>query len=228
VVAAAYDPQSGNWVSNAECYRLPAYLQDRNAKSLWQNDVEWMHHRIDSTSAVRYSALFPRFEADAMIAMIENEPLGQDNITDLVLLNYKTADYVGHKYGPESAELRAALSELDLHLARILKALEARVGNNYLLAVTADHGMPSTPASPDRRHFAPDIVESLHRKFDPQGKQLITHFEPENSQMFVDEERLQQLGLKLRDLAGFLSAQPFIFAVFTIDEVQHAAATMNR
>ena len=130
---------------------------------------------------------------------------------------------MGHRYGPDSNELRLTLGEMDRHLARMLSALEAKVGNDYLLAVTADHGMPSEPPSPDRRHFAPSIVDLLHEKFDPEGKQLITSFEPENAQMFVDEDRLSHLGLTLGDLARFLEAQPFVFAVFTNDDVRHAA-----
>jgi hypothetical protein len=182
-----------------------------------------MGHKIDSPSAVRYSALFPAFEADAMAAMIEREPLGADSIPDLILLNYKGADFVGHKYGPDSSELRVTLGEMDRQFARMLRALEAKVGNNYLLALTADHGMPSEPSSADRRHFAQSIVDLLHDKFDPNAKQLITSFEPENSQIFVDEDRLSTLGLTLRDLARVLESQPYLFAVFTHDDVRLAA-----
>ena len=182
-----------------------------------------MGHRIDSPVEVRYSALFPMFEADAMTAMIEREPVGADEIPDLILLNYKGADFVGHKYGPDSSELRATLGEMDRHLARIVRALEAKVGHNYLLALTADHGMPSEPSSQDRRHFAQSIVDLLHERFDPEAKRLITGFEPENSQMFVDEDRLSALHLTLRDLAQVLESQRFIFAAFTYDDVRLAA-----
>ncbi len=223
VVLASYDRQTGAWATNPDCFLLPAYLKDRNARTLWQASGEWMGHRINSTSAVRYSALFPAFEADALIAMIEHEPIGEDDVTDLILLNYKCADFVGHKYGPDSDELRITLGEMDRHLARMLSALEAKVGVNYLLAVTADHGMPSKPLSPDRRHFAPAIIDLLHEKFDPEAKQLITSFEPEDLQIFVDEDRLQYLGLTLRDLARCLESQPFLFAVFTNDDVRRAA-----
>ena len=161
-----------------------------------------MHHKIDTPAAVRYSALFPAFEADAMVAMIEHEPIGEDGIADLILLNLKVVDFVGHKYGPDSEELRATLGEMDRHLARILGALEKKVGNDYLLAVTADHGMPSEPSSADRRHFAPSIVDLLNNEFDPEGKQLVTSFEPENLQIFIDEDRLAKLGLTLADLAS--------------------------
>ncbi|HEY3656026.1 MAG TPA: alkaline phosphatase family protein [Steroidobacteraceae bacterium] len=225
-VLASYDQRMGNWSANPRCYRLPAYLKDVNSSTLWASDAEWMHHKIDTPAAVRYSALFPAFEADAMVAMIEHEPVGEDDIADLILLNYKGADFVGHKYGPDSKELRATLGEMDRHLARILGALEKKVGNDYLLAVTADHGMPSEPSSAERRHFAPSIVDLLNNKFDPEGKQLVAAFEPENLQIFIDEERLSKLGLTLPDLAGFLRSQPFLFCAFTSDEVRLAAARL--
>jgi hypothetical protein len=214
VVLASYDQDDGRWKTNAKCYRLPEYLTDRNASSLWAAGAEWMDHRIDTPTAVRYSALFPAFEADAMSTMIAREPVGVDSIPDLILLNYKGADFVGHKYGPDSQELHVTLGEMDRQLRRVLSALEARVGDDYLLAVTADHGMPSESQS-DRRHYAPDIVGLLHQRFDPEMKGLVTSFEPENGQIFVNENRLAKLGLTLRDLAVFLESQPFIFAVFT-------------
>lgn len=223
VVLAIYDQQTGGWITNPSCYRLPEYLQDRNSRKLPPADGEWMHHKVDSPAAVRYSALFPAFEADAMIAMIEHEPLGEDDVADLILMNYKGADFVGHKYGPDSNELRATLGEMDGQLARVLATLEAKVGTNYLLAVTADHGMPSEPSSPDRRHFAPSIVDLLHERFDPGGKRLITSFDAENCQIFVDEDRLSDLGLTLRDLADSLESLPFVFAVFTDEDVRRAA-----
>ena len=223
VVLVSYDEETGAWHSNSDCFRLPDYLKDRKASTLWSSESEWLHHRIDSPAAVRRSALFPAFEADAMTAMIEREPLGEDDVPDLVLLNYKGADFVGHRYGPDSNELRLTLGEMDRNLARIIDTLEAKVGKDYLLAVTADHGMPSAP--PERRHSAPGVVDLLHEKFDPQAKQLVTAYEPENAQMFVDEDRLSQLGLTLGDLARFLEAQPFVFAVFTSDDVRRAAGT---
>jgi hypothetical protein len=182
VALASYDQQTGNWTTNPDCFRLPAYLKDRNARTLWPASGEWMRHKIDSTADVRYSGLFPAFEADAMIAMIEHEPLGEDSVADLVLLNYKGADFVGHRYGPDSNELRLTLGEMDRNLARFIGALEAKVGKDYLLAVTADHGMPSAP--PERRHLAPALVDLLQEKFDPQGKQLVTSYEPENADLF--------------------------------------------
>ena len=71
-------------------------------------------------------------------------------------------------------------------------------------------------------HLAPTIADLLDEKFDPEGKQLVTSFEPENCQIYIDEDRLSKLGLTLRDLAQFLESQPYMFAVFTNDEVRRA------
>jgi hypothetical protein len=228
VVLASYNQQSGRWTANATCFRLPAALRDEDARTIWSESREWMGHRIDTPEAVRYSGLFPAFEADAMITMIENEALGDDDVADLLLLNYKGADFVGHAYGPDSSELAVTLSQMDRHLARIIGALERKVGRDYLIAITADHGMPSEPSSPDRRHLAPAIVELLHAKFDPQEKQLVESFEPENGQIFVNVDRLSARELTLPDLARFLESQPFLYAAFTREEVRSAAEAMTR
>jgi hypothetical protein len=86
--------------------------------------------------------------------------------------------------------------------------------------------MPSAP--PERRHLSSALVDLLHQKFDPQAKQLVTSYEPENAQMFIDEERLLRLDLTLGDLARFLETQPFVFAAFTHEDVRRAAASSSR
>jgi len=227
VVLASYDQEDGHWKANPKCFRLPDYLKDRDARTLWAASPEWMGHRIDSPVTVRHSGLFPAFEVDAMAAMIGREGVGKDSVPDLILMNYKAADFVGHTYGPDSEELRATLGEMDRQLARLLAALEEQVGDDYLIAVTADHGMPSQPRSADGRNFAPDVVDLLQQRFDPQAKKLITSYESENSQIFVDEARLAELGLTLRDLAVYLESQPFIFAVFTNEDASRARAADN-
>ena len=47
-----------------------------------------MGHDIANPDAVSRSALFPKFEADALVAMIENQ-VGTDDVTDLLLVNLK-------------------------------------------------------------------------------------------------------------------------------------------
>lgn len=228
IVHAAYDETAGQWKTNPECFTHPSEVAQLHARTLWPADGLWMGHKIDTPSEIRRSGLFPRFEADAFIRLIETHPIGADEVPDFLSLNLKGADYVGHKHGPGSPELVATLAEIDRQLARILTALEAKVGSDYLLAVTADHGMPAEPIEKSRRHLAGDIVARIHATFDPEGKRLVPYYEPENSQIFVDIDRLRALKLTLKDLATFLEALPFVYAAFTEDEVRHAAGRLAR
>ena len=226
VVHAAYDETAGVWKSNPDCFTLPHQLAGFDSRHIFPDDGMWMGHRVDTVSEIRRSALFSKFEADTFVRLIETQSAGDDDVPDLLLLNYKTADYVGHKHGPDSAELATALGELDRHLARILEAIEVRAGKNYLVAITGDHGMPSNPPATGGRYFAPDIIQSIHAKFDP-AAELVPYYEPENSQIFVNDERLSALGLSLTDIVTFLETQPYVFAAFTEDQVRREAAKLR-
>jgi phosphopentomutase len=189
-----------------------------------------MGHSIGSPGDVRGSALFSKFETDALNLMIERERLGADDIADLVFVNLKTPDYVGHRYGPDSPEIHEALAALDRDLTAVTAALDAKVGRDrYVVAITADHGMPPEPDARrgQARHYTDDIVKLIHEKFDPGQGKLVKHYEPENAQMAIDLARLRELGLSLDALAGYLEAQPFIFAAYTEQEVGRAAAAEN-
>src|SRR5688572_867135 len=227
VIAVSYSLESGGWETNPDCYRLPDYLKGANARALWEgSDGVWMGHPIAGPADVRGSALFSKFETDALTLMIDREPLGSDDITDLLFVNLKTPDYVGHRYGPDSPELRETLAALDRDFTRVTAALDAKVGRDrYVVAVTADHGMPGEPDTRrgHERHYNDDIVRLIHQKFDPLQNGLVKHFEPENLQMAIDRRRLRELGLGLDALARFLEAQPFIFAAYTESEVASAA-----
>jgi hypothetical protein len=224
VFHAAYDETSGTWKTNPDCYTIEPALASLDARSVFPPDGQWMGHKVDTPALVRRSALFPGFEAEAFVRTIDAQPIGQDGVPDLLLMNLKSADYVGHRYGPESQELAATLVEIDKSVARMLAAVEAKVGKDYLLAITADHGMPSEPANGRTRRYASDIVDLLNNRFDPDGKKAITYYEPENAQIFADHDRLAALKVSLTDIAAFLQQQPFIEAAFTEDEVRRAVA----
>ena len=229
VTHSGYDERTGRWRTNPDCFIQPEAVGAMDASAIFPAEGLWMGHKVSTPSGIRRSGLFSGFEADVFIQLIGSQPIGQDDVTDLLLLNFKVADYIGHKHGPDSRELAAALLEMDRNLARIFKAIEERTGGDYLLAVTADHGMPSEPrGAGTRRHYAPQIVDALNKRFDPEKRALVTYYEPENSQIFVDRERLATLKVTLSDLSSFLKSQPFIFAAYTEDEVRRAAGRLPR
>lgn len=220
---AAYDLASGRWQTDPACFRLHETYAVLDSRSVWEHEGEaWMGHPSADPDSVRRTAPFAGFEGDALAGLLEREPIGQDEITDLVLANFKVADFIGHAYGPDSAELRSGLAETDRQIGRILALLDRKAGRDVVVAVTADHGMPSEPPT-GGRHYAEDIVKVLHERLDPEGK-LVTHYGAENSQFFVDRRRLAERGLTLEQVRDAVQALPFVFAAFTEDEVRRAAA----
>jgi predicted AlkP superfamily pyrophosphatase or phosphodiesterase len=77
-------------------------------------------------------------------AALTEMKLGQGPGTDLLAVSFSNTDLAGHKFGPRSHEVQDALARLDVTLGALLEALDKQVGN-YVLALTADHGVAPIP-----------------------------------------------------------------------------------
>lgn len=78
--------------------------------------------------------------------IIEQEGLGEDDITDYLSISFSINDYLGHAYGPHSLEAEDGLIKLDSMLAEFFYYLDKRFGlENVLLAISADHGVDAIP-----------------------------------------------------------------------------------
>lgn len=64
---------------------------------------------------------------------------------DLMLVNVQSADYVGHRFGPESDELKNTVKQIDKALGELYKKMKnSGMLENTALLITADHGMTSS------------------------------------------------------------------------------------
>lgn len=224
---AYFDPATGGWSTNEECYRLPPVTRSSSMGPIMEeNDRSWLGHELPSLSAARRSSLFTRFEGETAVALIEAEPFGEDRITDLFLANLKSTDYVSHKYGPFSPEMEATLRELDRQLGRIVEALEAKAGPDGLaLIITADHGMPDAPASTDVWVTYDDVSALINERFDPGGPGVVAFFRGSENQVYLDHARLNALDLDVDAIARFLESLPMVHAAITEAEVRNARET---
>ncbi|HEX6201283.1 MAG TPA: alkaline phosphatase family protein, partial [Thermoanaerobaculia bacterium] len=79
-------------------------------------------------------------------ALLAQEELGADAVTDLLALSFSAPDSVGHRYGPDSLEYADALVRLDGALGELLDAVDRRVGlERTLIVLSADHGVAPAP-----------------------------------------------------------------------------------
>jgi predicted AlkP superfamily pyrophosphatase or phosphodiesterase len=81
------------------------------------------------------------FTLEMAKAAVENEKLGQDEVTDFLALSFSSPDYIGHRFGPNAVETEDMYLRLDVDLADLFSFLDTRLGKgNYTAFLTADHG----------------------------------------------------------------------------------------
>jgi predicted AlkP superfamily pyrophosphatase or phosphodiesterase len=109
-------------------------------------------HALGSTAEPLYYARWTTSPfADEYIgqladAVVDANDLGHKDGVDFLGISFSTLDLIGHSYGPRSHEIQDDLVHLDGVIGHLLDHLDARVGKgNYVLALTADHGVADIP-----------------------------------------------------------------------------------
>jgi arylsulfatase A-like enzyme len=139
-------------------------------------------------------------------ALIENENIGEDNITDYLSISFSSTDYVGHVFGPSSLESEDNLLRLDKTLEELFTYIQKKIGlENTLIVLSADHGSPEAPpqvneygieahyVDPESWDKAPGI-EKLKKEFGI-GKELIQAFNP--PYVYLNKQIIKEKGLEL-------------------------------
>jgi hypothetical protein len=150
---AAYwvESRTGNIVSSAYYFaELPGWVKELNASRPADKfaGLEWLGHKMLQAGQPGYYTNLPYtpFSNEMIELMAEQaiaaEKLGQRGATDLLAVSFSGNDYVGHRYGPDSAESRDTAIRTDKVLDKLFRFIDARVGmQNVLVTVTADHGV---------------------------------------------------------------------------------------
>ncbi len=98
-----------------------------------------------------YASLLRGPFADALTldfarAALAGEKLGQDDAPDILIVSLSGHDYVNHAFSAESTLSQEHTLQLDRLLQDFFKDLDAAVGrDNYIAALTSDHGFMPTP-----------------------------------------------------------------------------------
>jgi len=167
--------------------------------------------------------------ADFAKQAIENENLGQDNITDFLAISFSSTDYIGHVLGPRSIELQDTYLRLDETIADFLTYLDKKVGKgNYLVFLTADHaGAENVTYMKDNKYNVDNInfknIEKDLKTFSEStyGENLILDYS--NFNVFFDKTKIKSKGLNLQEVKQvfkeYLLKKEYIKRVYTEEEV---------
>jgi hypothetical protein len=199
----------------APFYRFPAYINDLPPISSYfdyadradgSRDGLWRGHDIPSLkSGFDTPARIP-YQQRAIEEVIRREQFGHHDGPDLLFLNYKLIDEIGHQFTASSLEEGDCVRVQDANLPVLIKCLNKHVGaGKWALLITADHGHSANPTVSGAFRIKVDAVDSaLEDRFDPQpgSNPLIQRVRP--GWTFLDREKLAKLQLSPEQLGHFL------------------------
>jgi hypothetical protein len=197
--------QEHRLMTNIDLFTFPAYLRGRSpmpyVKDLTGGTGVWMGHKIDDSSNVRFTPAYVDFECDNMLMMMDREPIDRSDVTALVYMSMKPTDYAAHRWGLESLEARDALRAQDACVGKLIQKLNARVGEgNYVVTITADHGMmPMPEATNGHRLSLRTLLEMIDKKFGAKislGGGFIN--------LWFDQTKMKEIGITNQDIAAYL------------------------
>ncbi len=81
---------------------------------------------------------------------------------DLVLGYFSTVDSAGHRYGPNSKEVKTAILKLDKDIADFFNDLKSRKLNNIDVIIVSDHGMTTVDSKHQIAIKSLDIPRTWH------------------------------------------------------------------
>jgi hypothetical protein len=181
---------------------LPGYKQIRPEADRQDGKVDgqWFSMPLDTPDSLTYTPAYSNYQTGVIDEIIKREGFGADDVTDLLYVNYKVIDKVGHKYSFPSRQMGAVVHGVDQALGDLIEILDRDVGKGaWALALTADHGF--TPKAATTGAIVIDNVElarDLHTVF---GGAIQS---PRPTQTWVNETELEDNHQSLGDIARYL------------------------
>lgn len=139
----------------APFYDLPEYVNDLPPLSDYVDDVDradgaldgrWRENDIQQLSDGFDTPARTPFQQALVETVIEREGFGADETPDLLYLNYKAIDTIGHLFSADGIEMSDAVRTQDEALEQLVDFLDVTVGEGeWVMVVTADHGTQRDP-----------------------------------------------------------------------------------
>ncbi len=164
-------------------------------------------HTISSYGAVIASPYGNTITKELALATLKNEAMGQGKETDFLCLSFSTPDYVGHATGTHSIEIEDTYLRLDRDIEEILNNLDATLGkNNYLIFLTADHGVADVPGFLKKNKIPAGVGEGA-KEFNYLNGQIVEKYgegkwikATDNSQIYLDHELMAKKNVSMEQI----------------------------
>jgi hypothetical protein len=134
--------------------------------------------------------------------VIRWEGFGDDDVPDLLYLNFKEIDYVSHVWSMNSPEMLDAVVAQDRAMRDLVTFLDREVGRGeWAMVLTADHAsMPDPAASGGYQISIAPMQQMIDERFGrPEGPEIVELMQP--TQAFLNVPELEANGHTVDDVA---------------------------
>lgn len=201
--------------SNSRYYDFPEYVEDVPGYDAVERvadeedgtlDGYWFGLALDTTDTLTLTPAYAEYQTDVVREMIRREDFGADEVPDLLYLNYKQIDKVGHKFAFPSKEMEKAVRSSDQALHDLIELLNREVGTGeWILGLVADHGSTPKPATTGA---IPIEYFELHRdllaEFDGDGDEDLAVQSLRITQAWIDQAELAEGDHTVEEMADWL------------------------
>jgi predicted AlkP superfamily pyrophosphatase or phosphodiesterase len=181
----------------------------------------------------KYTPHAATFSFDFAKSVIENEKLGAGKAIDMLALSISSTDYMGHTFGPNSIEAEDTYLRLDKDIADFINYLDAKMGkDNYLLFLTADHGVSHIPGFFAENKMPAGVFSQSFLKVEL-NKAIENNFGVKNAistiqnlQVYMDFVMIKRQGKSADSIMQFIKEnlykEPYISNVFETEKLGSA------
>jgi hypothetical protein len=168
---------------------------------MWGDDpFENLHGGFDTPARTPFQTALVR-------AIIQREGFGRDATPDLLSINYKAIDTVGHLFSLNSDEMKQTVRVQDDALKEFVAFLNKQVGRGkWMMVLTADHG---TQRDPDVTNaYLPGVDEltsALEATFGAKGDAPVVD-ELRPTEVWLNPETLAANDATVADVATYLNS----------------------
>ncbi len=196
-------------------YDLPSYVNDLPPLSEYVDaldradgalDGKWRDNDIAQLANGFDTPARTPFQETLIETVIRREGFGADDVPDLLFLNYKAIDTIGHLFSADGIEMSDAVKTQDETLKQLVDFLNATVGKGrWVMAVTADHGTQRDPDTSGAFMIDINKLESgLEHTFDGDGDGVPLVEKVRPTEIWLDRAELADNGYTLAQVSQWL------------------------
>jgi hypothetical protein len=198
----------------APFYELPSYVNDLPPLSRYVEEVDradgaldgmWRGNSIEQLSNGFDTPARTPFQQALVERLVERERFGVDDVPDLLYVNYKAIDTIGHLFSADGIEMSDAVATQDATLERFVEFLDRTVGRGeWVMVLAADHGTQPDPEVSGA--FPIDVAKletGLRDAFDD-GDDVAVVERVRPSEIWLDRDELRENGHTLADVSQWL------------------------